>query len=100
MNNVGLAIVGPTDKLDLARFDALFASNVRAPFLLAAGFVPGMAARGRGSIINIGSMAGTVGLVAGAAYGATKAAIAAPPTSPARSSPSTAAGPPSERSSR
>ena len=34
-----------------------------------------MAARGHGSIINIGSMAGTVGLAGGAAYGATKAAI-------------------------
>jgi NAD(P)-dependent dehydrogenase (short-subunit alcohol dehydrogenase family) len=36
-----------------------------------------MAARGRGSIINIGSMAGHVGMPGGAAYGATKAALAA-----------------------
>jgi NAD(P)-dependent dehydrogenase (short-subunit alcohol dehydrogenase family) len=77
VNNAGLVIFGPTDQLDLARFDALFASNVRAPYVLVAGFAPGMAARGRGSIINIGSMAGTVGLGAAAAYGATKAAIAA-----------------------
>jgi len=34
-----------------------------------------MVARGKGSIINIGSMAGEIGLVGGAAYGATKAAL-------------------------
>jgi NAD(P)-dependent dehydrogenase (short-subunit alcohol dehydrogenase family) len=55
----------------------MFAANVRAPYYLVAAFAPGMAARGRGSIINMGSMAGTVGLAGGAAYGATKAAVAA-----------------------
>lgn len=35
-----------------------------------------MAAKAPGSIVNIGSMAGTVGLPGGAAYGATKAALA------------------------
>jgi NAD(P)-dependent dehydrogenase (short-subunit alcohol dehydrogenase family) len=34
-----------------------------------------MAARGRGSIVNVSSMAGTIGLAGGAAYGATKAAL-------------------------
>jgi NAD(P)-dependent dehydrogenase (short-subunit alcohol dehydrogenase family) len=36
-----------------------------------------MADRGRGAIVNIGSMAGAVGLVGAAAYGATKASLAA-----------------------
>jgi NAD(P)-dependent dehydrogenase (short-subunit alcohol dehydrogenase family) len=35
-----------------------------------------MAARGSGSIINVSSMAGQIGLAGGAAYGATKAALA------------------------
>src|SRR5713226_999283 len=61
--------------LDVAGFDALFASNVRAAFCLVAAFAPGMAARGKGSIINVGSMAGQIGLAGGAAYGATKAAL-------------------------
>jgi len=77
VNNAGFSHFGPSAALELARFDAIFAANVRAPFLLVAGFAPGMAARGRGSIINIGSMAAAVGLAAGAVYGATKASLTA-----------------------
>ncbi len=36
-----------------------------------------MAARGRGSIVNLDSMAGAVGLAGGAAYSATKASLSA-----------------------
>jgi NAD(P)-dependent dehydrogenase (short-subunit alcohol dehydrogenase family) len=77
VNNAGLSVWGATPEVGIDDFDAMFAANVRAPYYLVAAFAPGMAARGRGSIINIGSMAGTVGLVGGAAYGATKAAVAA-----------------------
>ena len=77
VNNAGLALFGPTAQCEVERFDAMFASNVRAPFLLVAALAPGMVSRGRGSIISIGSMAGEIGLAGGAAYGATKAAIAA-----------------------
>lgn len=77
VNNAGSAVWGATPEVGIADFDAMFAANVRAPYYLVAAFAPGMARRGRGSIINIGSMAGTVGLVGGAAYGATKAAVAA-----------------------
>lgn len=76
VNNAGSYRFGPTADLDVAVFDAMLADNVRAPFFLVAAFAPGMAARGTGSIINIGSMAGTVGLNGAAAYGATKAALA------------------------
>jgi len=76
VNNAGLALFAPTAELDVERFDALFAGNVRAPFLLVAALAPGMAARGKGSIVNISSMAGVIGLAGGAAYGATKAALA------------------------
>jgi NAD(P)-dependent dehydrogenase (short-subunit alcohol dehydrogenase family) len=77
VNNAGFSVFGPTAGLELERFDALFASNVRAPYLLVAAFAPGMAMRGRGSIINIGSMSGTIGLADAAAYGATKASLSA-----------------------
>jgi NAD(P)-dependent dehydrogenase (short-subunit alcohol dehydrogenase family) len=77
INNAGIALFAPTAELEVAAFDAMFASNVRAPFFLVAAFAPGMAARGHGSIVNLSSMAGGVGLVGGAAYGATKASLEA-----------------------
>jgi NAD(P)-dependent dehydrogenase (short-subunit alcohol dehydrogenase family) len=75
VNNAGLAIFAPTAELDQTRFDAMIASNLRAPFYLVAAFAPGMAQRGGGSIVNIGSMAGAIGLAGGAVYGATKAGL-------------------------
>src|SRR5260221_4082506 len=77
INNAGIALFGPTAEFDVAALDKMFASNVRAPFFLVAALAPGMAARGRGSIVNVSSMAGGVGLAGGAAYGATKASLEA-----------------------
>ena len=76
VNNAGFSWFGPTADLDVATFDRLFAANVRAPYFLVAALAPKMAARGSGSIINIASMAGQIGLAGGAAYGATKATLA------------------------
>ena len=75
VNNAGFAVFGPTAELQVEQFDALFASNVRAPFFLVAALAPGMVARGQGSIINVGSMVGEIGLAGAAAYGATKASL-------------------------
>src|SRR6266852_2251656 len=75
VNNAGRAVWAPTEEMDVADFDSMFASNVRAPYLLVGAFAPAMAQRGTGSIINISSMAGRIGLPSGAAYGATKAAL-------------------------
>ncbi len=77
INNAGIALFGPTGEFDVSAFDKMFASNVRAPFILVAAIAPGMAARGRGSIVSVSSMSGGVGLVGGAAYGATKASLEA-----------------------
>lgn len=77
VNNAGFSWFGPTANLDVATFDSLFASNVRSAYFLVAALAPKMAARGSGSIINLGSMAGQIGLAGGAAYGATKAAQSA-----------------------
>ena len=75
VNNAGLGWLGPTADLDVDTFDRMFAVNVRAPYFLVAAFAPTMAERGRGSIVNIGSIAGEVGVAGGAAYGATKASL-------------------------
>ncbi|GAA0353509.1 SDR family oxidoreductase [Streptomyces blastmyceticus] len=76
VNNAGHAVWAPTEETEISDYDAMFAGNVRAPFFLVAAFAPAMAARGSGSVINMGSMAGTLGLADAAAYGATKAALA------------------------
>jgi NAD(P)-dependent dehydrogenase (short-subunit alcohol dehydrogenase family) len=75
VNNAGFSWFGPTADLDVETFDALFASNTRAPYFLVAAIAPKMAERGSGSIVNLGSMAGEIGLAGGAAYGATKATL-------------------------
>jgi NAD(P)-dependent dehydrogenase (short-subunit alcohol dehydrogenase family) len=77
INNAGISLFGPTEEFEVAAFDKMFASNVRAPFFLVAAIAPGMAARGHGSIVSVSSMAGGVGLAGGAAYGATKASLEA-----------------------
>ncbi len=77
INNAGISAFAPTAEFDVAAFDKMFASNVRAPFLLVGALAPGMAARGHGSIVSLSSMAGGVGLAGGAAYGATKASLEA-----------------------
>jgi NAD(P)-dependent dehydrogenase (short-subunit alcohol dehydrogenase family) len=77
VNNAGLSWFGPTADLDLDTYDRLWDGNVRSAYLLVAALAPGMARRGRGSIISVDSMAGHVGLVGGAAYGASKGALTA-----------------------
>ncbi|WP_329067289.1 SDR family NAD(P)-dependent oxidoreductase [Amycolatopsis sp. NBC_01480] len=76
VNNAGRATWGPSEDLKVEDFDAMFNGNVRAPYYLVAAFAPAMARKGAGSIVNIGSMAGSLGLPTGTAYGATKAALA------------------------
>jgi NAD(P)-dependent dehydrogenase (short-subunit alcohol dehydrogenase family) len=62
VNNAGIAWFGPTSDLDVATYDRLFDANVRSAYFLVAAFAPKMVARGSGSIINVGSMAGQIGM--------------------------------------
>jgi NAD(P)-dependent dehydrogenase (short-subunit alcohol dehydrogenase family) len=75
VNNAGISVWGPTGAFDLDAYDAMFASNVRAPFVLVGALAPGMAERGHGAIVSVSSMAARVGMAGGAAYGATKLAL-------------------------
>nr|WP_248297883.1 SDR family NAD(P)-dependent oxidoreductase [Streptomyces sp. S1D4-11] len=61
VNNAGFARFGPTAEFQPAVLDELFTDNVRSAFYLTARIAPGMAQRGVGSVINIGSMAGHIG---------------------------------------
>jgi NAD(P)-dependent dehydrogenase (short-subunit alcohol dehydrogenase family) len=75
VNNAGLAPGGPTGQTTEEAFDVTFDVNVKAPFFLTAAIAPRMAAKGGGSIINISTMAATIGMSGLAAYGASKAAV-------------------------
>ena len=75
VNNAGVFPGGPTDQTTEDAFDVTFNVNVKAPFFLTAAIAPRMAAKGGGSIINISTMAATIGMNGLAVYGASKAAI-------------------------
>jgi NAD(P)-dependent dehydrogenase (short-subunit alcohol dehydrogenase family) len=77
VNNAGISRWAPTGALAIQDYDTMFDGNVRAPFVLVGTLAPKMAGRGRGAIVSISSMAGEIGMPGGAAYGATKAALAA-----------------------
>lgn len=75
VNNAALMAYAPTDQLDEDTWDAMIATNMKAPFFLVARLGPLMAARGRGKIVNITTVAAHVASPEGAAYGATKAGL-------------------------
>jgi NAD(P)-dependent dehydrogenase (short-subunit alcohol dehydrogenase family) len=61
--------------VDAEVIDRMHAVNVRAPLLLIAALAPGMADRGRGSIVSLSSVSGVVGTPHRNVYAATKGAI-------------------------
>jgi NAD(P)-dependent dehydrogenase (short-subunit alcohol dehydrogenase family) len=76
INSAGIGRIGaPLHEMPIADFDAVFATNVRAPFLLMRAVIPHMIARGGGDIVNISSLAGQAPLANGAAYAASKWAL-------------------------
>ncbi|AXB49083.1 SDR family NAD(P)-dependent oxidoreductase [Amycolatopsis albispora] len=75
VNNAGIFPFAPTLEQDVPDFDAMFDVNVRAPYFLTAALVPKMLAKGAGSIINVTSIAASVGMPDSSVYGASKAAL-------------------------
>jgi NAD(P)-dependent dehydrogenase (short-subunit alcohol dehydrogenase family) len=60
---------------DVAAFEKTFDTNVRGSYFLAAGLVPGMLERGRGSIVNVTSMVAVKGVPGASVYSSSKAAV-------------------------
>ncbi len=76
VNSAGIGRIGaPLHEIPLEDFDAVIATNLRAPFLLMRAVIPHMIARGTGDIVNISSLAGQGPLANGAAYAASKWAL-------------------------
>lgn len=78
INNAGLVIgVDKEFEGNLDEWDIMIDTNIRALLSITRMVVPGMVERGRGHIINIGSIAGDAAYPGGSVYCATKAAVKA-----------------------
>ncbi|MCR6655330.1 MAG: glucose 1-dehydrogenase [Opitutus sp.] len=75
VNNAGVGHVGGLLETAADDLDRLHAVNVRGPFNLCRSFVPGMLGRGRGSVINLASIAGVIAVRDRLAYTVTKHAV-------------------------
>jgi NAD(P)-dependent dehydrogenase (short-subunit alcohol dehydrogenase family) len=75
VNNAASFPTGLTVDQDVASFQNMLDTNVRGSFFLTAALVPGMLARGRGSIVNVSTMAASMGVAGASGYSATKAAL-------------------------
>ena len=75
INNAGVNIRGSLADLTEADFDTVLDVNLKAPFLVSRQFAPGMAARGWGRIINLGSILSVIGIAGRVPYASSKAAI-------------------------
>lgn len=75
VNNAGIAVFGRVDNTPLADWERVVGVNVTGTFLVSRAVVPLMLEHGHGAIVNLGSVAGLVGIGGMAAYCAAKGAI-------------------------
>ena len=76
VNNAGLAAgLDPAQNADLDAWDAMVDTNVKGLMYVTRAVLPGMVARNRGLIVNLGSTAATYPYPGGDVYGATKAFV-------------------------
>jgi NAD(P)-dependent dehydrogenase (short-subunit alcohol dehydrogenase family) len=76
INNAGIGLVGGVEQTELPDFERLFRVNVTGTFLVTRAALP-MLIASHGAIVNIGSVAGMVGVKKRFAYCATKGAVIA-----------------------
>jgi 2-keto-3-deoxy-L-fuconate dehydrogenase len=75
VNNAGVGAVGTAIETSGEDLDRLYAVNVRGVFNVTKAFLPGMLERGSGSVVNIASIGGVLGIKDRVAYCATKFAV-------------------------
>jgi len=72
VNNAGISFIAPAETISGADYRRVLEVNLVAPFLLAKAFGTRMLAVRRGSIVNVASVAGLLGVADRAAYNASK----------------------------
>jgi len=76
VNNAGLALgLEMAPKADLCDWEVMVDTNIKGLMYCTRALLPGMVARKRGHVINLGSVAGTYPYPGGNVYGATKAFV-------------------------
>lgn len=76
INNAGLALgIEPAHRASLDEWETMIDTNCKGLVTMTHALLPRMVARGNGTVINIGSIAGTYPYPGGNAYGATKAFV-------------------------
>jgi NAD(P)-dependent dehydrogenase (short-subunit alcohol dehydrogenase family) len=75
VNNAGIAILRSMSDMTLAEFDKQMQVNMTSVFLGTKYAIPALQASGGGSIVNMSSIAGLVGIPGVAAYSASKAGV-------------------------
>jgi NAD(P)-dependent dehydrogenase (short-subunit alcohol dehydrogenase family) len=72
VNNAGISFIAPAETVDAKAFLRVLQVNLLAPFLLAKAFGAMMLEQRSGSIVNVASIAGLVGVADRSAYNASK----------------------------
>ena len=75
VNNAGRTLVGPFLETEPATWDEVIATDLSAAFHTCRAALPSMVERGSGSIVNIASRLGQIGVTETAAYSAAKAGL-------------------------
>ena len=76
VNNAGLALgLEPAHRASLDEWEEMIDTNNRGLVTMTRQLLPGMVERGRGHVVNVGSVAGTYPYPGGNVYGATKAFV-------------------------
>ena len=74
--NAGLALgLAPSQEADLDDWETMIDTNIKGLLYATRALLPGMTARNRGHIVNLGSTAGTYPYKGGNVYGGTKAFV-------------------------
>ena len=76
VNSAGIGMVGNVEETEVAEFRRLFRVNVEGTYLMTRAAIP-LLKKSRGSVLNIGSVAGIVGVKRRFAYCSTKGAVMA-----------------------
>jgi short-subunit dehydrogenase len=77
VNNAGYSLIGAVEETSVREAREIMAVNFFGPMLVTQAVLPHFRTQGRGHVINVGSVASTIGLPWAAMYFASKGALAA-----------------------